>query len=435
MRRPYFSILMCAYNSEETIEDAICSCLGQEFADWELLILDNNSPDESMQIAQKYEKKDKRIRLFHSDENIGWAKGTSILLKEASGVYMTFLAADDYFASRYALSLVAEFTQGEGKEPPIVFVKHQITTRNDEKINREKEELEAIDMHYDNALAALSWLTNNWYYNSMFHFCNIRLLRENGIDLYKPFHADNEGMTKAVLCADRFGCIQNDIYVLTTDTSQTTGIVAFEYKAELNRWDYVKEYMLQHGIHDEESLHDIAVYFGKLAYGRLGCVCDGGRIVDRHMNPVPCSAWEKFQFIQSILSSDELNELHYYDEMRAYILGFIIKCVRFFYENKSELERNATKNDWLYSFLESGFEIHDGEVVKKSRLKDDGITRAFEALVSEENPYCYGFSLFADLMTDFSDEMLVQIYQHYEKGRKRIMDSFDENHISMEIVG
>lgn len=416
-----FSILMCAYNSEDTIEAAIQSCIKQNHTNWELLILDNNSPDNCVEIIKEFQKNDVRIKYYHLDENVGWAKGTSILLEHASGEYMTFLAADDYFASDDALVLVNEAACNDEK-PPVIFVKHQITKRDDEVIHYDKEELDYTRLSYDNALEALAWLIDNWYYNSMFHFMNIGFLRENNIDFYSPYHADNEGMTMSVLKANRFGCINNDIYVLTTDTSQTTGRVTPEYNVELNRWLFVKDYMLEMGIYDELYLRVIAVYFGKLAYDRLKCVCDGGIIADRHMNKVDVSQWERYLFIQHILESEMLNEVHFFDEMRAFVLDFIIRFSLFVFDNKEDFLKRATDKDWLLYLIYSCFDIVDGEVVKKKTLSKEEKKLVVRSLVCDENPYCYGFNLVNYVFAVLNDTDILEICQSYSRGRKKTLD-------------
>ena len=99
-----FSILMCTYNSAETLIYAIESVRNQEYQQWELIILDNGSHDSTVQILKNYEEKDRRISCIFREDNVGWCKGISICLKQTRGQYMMFLGADDYLASDHTLT-------------------------------------------------------------------------------------------------------------------------------------------------------------------------------------------------------------------------------------------------------------------------------------------------------------------------------------------
>ena len=93
----FFSVFMCVYNKDELLEHAIASVLEQSETSLELLILDNSDSnrEKTWSILSEISEKDFRVKIFRSSENVGWAKGASLLLKQASGRYMTFLAADD----------------------------------------------------------------------------------------------------------------------------------------------------------------------------------------------------------------------------------------------------------------------------------------------------------------------------------------------------
>ena len=58
------SVIMPCYNAELYIELAITSVVNQSFKEWELLICDDNSSDESLQIARKWAEKDSRIKVI-----------------------------------------------------------------------------------------------------------------------------------------------------------------------------------------------------------------------------------------------------------------------------------------------------------------------------------------------------------------------------------
>ena len=93
MISPKVSILMSAYNAQEYIREAIDSILNQTFHDFEFLIINDGSTDNSLNIIESY--KDPRIRLIHNKINLGLTKSLNIGLKEARGEYIARMDADD----------------------------------------------------------------------------------------------------------------------------------------------------------------------------------------------------------------------------------------------------------------------------------------------------------------------------------------------------
>lgn len=95
-----FSILTPAYNAEKFIERCITSVLEQNFKDFEFIIVDDGSVDDTYQVCLQYAKKDKRIKLIRQ-ENQGVAATRNILLENAQGEWITFVDADDYIHNHY----------------------------------------------------------------------------------------------------------------------------------------------------------------------------------------------------------------------------------------------------------------------------------------------------------------------------------------------
>ena len=89
------SIIMGVFNSEETLKSSIESILGQSFRDFEFLILDDCSTDNSFEIADIYRKKDKRIKLYRNHENLGLTKSLNILIENSKSDYIARQDSDD----------------------------------------------------------------------------------------------------------------------------------------------------------------------------------------------------------------------------------------------------------------------------------------------------------------------------------------------------
>lgn len=87
------SIVMPSYNTASYIEKAIQSVLNQTYENWELLIVDDFSSDDTLQILERY--KDARIRIFVNEQNKGAALSRNKALLEARGQWIAFLDSDD----------------------------------------------------------------------------------------------------------------------------------------------------------------------------------------------------------------------------------------------------------------------------------------------------------------------------------------------------
>lgn len=96
MKRTKFSIICPVYNSEKYIDECICSVEEQSFCDWELIIVNDGSTDNSDTLCQNHSLLDRRIKLI-KQENQGPYKSRINGIKASSGDYILFLDSDDYF--------------------------------------------------------------------------------------------------------------------------------------------------------------------------------------------------------------------------------------------------------------------------------------------------------------------------------------------------
>ncbi len=93
------SIIMPSYNSEKYIAESIQSVIEQTYENWELLIVDDGSNDDSKQIIRKFMEHNKRIKLINLYRNYGPAIARNIGISEAKGRYIAFLDSDDIWLS------------------------------------------------------------------------------------------------------------------------------------------------------------------------------------------------------------------------------------------------------------------------------------------------------------------------------------------------
>jgi glycosyltransferase involved in cell wall biosynthesis len=87
---------MRARNARGTLAVAIESILAQTFEDFELLIVDDASPDQTADVARAITTRDRRVRLVRSDTQLGVAGAANLGLREARGDYVAIMDADDW---------------------------------------------------------------------------------------------------------------------------------------------------------------------------------------------------------------------------------------------------------------------------------------------------------------------------------------------------
>jgi glycosyltransferase involved in cell wall biosynthesis len=92
---PAISVIMAVYNGQQYIKEAINSVLNQQFHDFEFIIIDDGSTDNSLKIIQEYQKQDSRIVVIQNETNIGLPASLNKGLDLAKGLYIARMDGDD----------------------------------------------------------------------------------------------------------------------------------------------------------------------------------------------------------------------------------------------------------------------------------------------------------------------------------------------------
>ena len=111
---PLISVVMSIYNNQSTLEKSVHSILNQNYKNFEFLIVDDNSTDNSFMMLRNLAKNDKRIKVFKNDKNIGLTKSLNILLSKANGNYIARQDGDD-FSERERFSKQVKFLEESKK--------------------------------------------------------------------------------------------------------------------------------------------------------------------------------------------------------------------------------------------------------------------------------------------------------------------------------
>lgn len=111
MNRPLVSVIMPVYNSQDFIKASVGSIVSQTYANWELLICDDGSTDNSYKLIEELRRgNESKMRVFKNETNLRLLKTRNRLLKLAVGELITFQDSDDY-SDRFRLErMVKEFS-------------------------------------------------------------------------------------------------------------------------------------------------------------------------------------------------------------------------------------------------------------------------------------------------------------------------------------
>lgn len=106
MSKPAISVIIPAYNAQEYLRECLDSVLAQSFSDFEAIVVNDGSTDDTLKIAEEYARKDPRIKILN-EVNSGVSTARNIGIKSAKGTWVIFLDSDDILTPD-ALSILYE---------------------------------------------------------------------------------------------------------------------------------------------------------------------------------------------------------------------------------------------------------------------------------------------------------------------------------------
>lgn len=112
MKQPKVTVLMATWNRAHMISRAIGSVRAQTFSDWELIIADDGSTDETPKIVREWQKKEPRIIYTRSEANEGISKNYNRGLRMARGEYVSMIDDDDPWIGKDKLAKQVRFLDG-----------------------------------------------------------------------------------------------------------------------------------------------------------------------------------------------------------------------------------------------------------------------------------------------------------------------------------
>ena len=236
-----FSIIVPVYKVEQYLRPCIDSILGQTYKDFELILVDDGSPDACPQICDEYAEKYENVRCIHQ-KNGGLSCARNTGLSAASGEYVMFIDSDDYLANSNVLGLLAEKTTGN---PDIVHYKNIEWLEADGSIKECSfdfnicTEGKTLDEIY------CELIDKDAYYNSAWSkIIRREVLVENKIEFISGLLGeDNEWYYNVVMAAKQVVLVDEPLYVYRRRQSSITSSLTEKNLSDqlfvIAKWDEI----------------------------------------------------------------------------------------------------------------------------------------------------------------------------------------------------
>lgn len=182
MRPPRVSIGMPVYNGANFIRRSVKSLLSQDCEDFELIISDNASTDETESICRELAVGDARIRYFRNEANVGAARNYNRVFQAAEGKYFKWAAHDDE-CHRAMLGRCVEFLDASPDSVTMVYPLAELIDEEGKTLVAGLDRIESKDPMPHRRLARLLWSLN--YCDPVFGLIKTEVLRKT--QLIGPF--------------------------------------------------------------------------------------------------------------------------------------------------------------------------------------------------------------------------------------------------------
>lgn len=224
------SIIIPVYNSEKYLSQCVESILMQEFENYEVILVDDESKDSSPLICDSYAEKDKRIRVIHK-KNGGTADSRNTGLKIAEGDYITFMDNDDYWNSKTALKEIAE-QLNESKADVLMYDTMEYWENSGKSVKPEKKckRSEVVDRSREDSLKTM--ISKGVLYRAVWaKVIKKSLIEKNRLYFEKGIrNEDTEWTAKMLLCAESYDWYEKVFYVYRKGTGSAQTDVRVKYK-------------------------------------------------------------------------------------------------------------------------------------------------------------------------------------------------------------
>lgn len=196
MQQPMVSVIVPVYKVEKYLADCIDSILNQTYGDFELILVDDGSPDKCPEICDTYAGKDSRVRVIHQP-NGGVSSARNKGIAQAQGTFLMFVDSDDYLNDRMLEEMLS--TDAETFDCIVSGIRYVYENPENNQsfslMDRDVKMPEALSQVYENAVKAFAFATpcaklyaRRVILENQVHFDEQYSILEDGMFVYDFFH-------------------------------------------------------------------------------------------------------------------------------------------------------------------------------------------------------------------------------------------------------
>lgn len=207
----FFSIIVPVYKVEKYLNQCVDSILGQTFNDFELILVDDGSPDMSGVICDEYSKVDERVKVIHK-ENSGAADSRNVGLNVSNGEYIVYIDSDDYIADE---NFLEKLKNASMSSPDIILYNYKKLYENTGTVSDTFFKYPQIN-EFDNRATILRKLVqaDAFYCTAWLKAIKSILLKKNNIEFHLGIKSeDQEWYYHVVLLAQKYTVIDEPFVV------------------------------------------------------------------------------------------------------------------------------------------------------------------------------------------------------------------------------
>ena len=230
---PDITVILPAYNASKYIETAIDCLKNQSFTNFECIVIDDCSVDDTHKLARKLTAKDKRFKVLHNSQNLGQAKSRNFGLARANGKYIMWLDADDWFDENLLMGLV---TRAEATKADITICNINVAMHKEGKVGAFAVMTDVIpvkpvftlkELDDGQKLRKLAILRNELW-NKLF---NKEFLLKNHLQLDEKLRRsdDMDFSVRALMLADRISFVNKCLVTYNSQLSSSNQSALNEY--------------------------------------------------------------------------------------------------------------------------------------------------------------------------------------------------------------
>lgn len=309
-----FSICMPVYNVEEYIQMSVESVLKQKFSNWELVIIDDGSTDNSGNICDNYAKIDSRIHVVHKkDQGLLSARRRAIEL--VKGEYTVFLDSDDFWEENILETLYDTVLH---KQPDIIFYSHY-EYRNQKKTIRSLP-FKGGEVHkkiIENVISCSSL-------NPIWAKCIRSDILKNDPTDYKVYYSNSYGEDKLQFLyllteSKSFYAIEAPLinYRINNSSMMRKSINEdiIEKRAEMHIWKLLREYMDVWNLNGPDEIERYSAYCIK----HLGEIYSGAYYSNPDKNFVRTIDWKRY-IPEEVFNNRRTKYLSFSDKVKLWCM-------------------------------------------------------------------------------------------------------------------